>query len=130
MVSRHGLEARATPIARVESREKIERDRPRKFRRGPKPAFFVVETPRKLFVGHLEKLIVDLGSAFRLRILRLPEGLHNLGSLLGDFFVVLLPGGRDPLENFRKTGLTVSIFRRKISASDKRFQIGRKPDTH
>src|SRR3981081_3962665 len=77
-------------IARVESRQKIERDWTRKFRRRAETAFFVVETPRKLFVGGLKKLIVDLGSDFRLCVLRFAKSFHNLGSLLCDFFVILL----------------------------------------
>src|ERR1700736_1786978 len=117
-------------IARVKSRQKIKRDRTREFRRGAEAAFFVVETPRKLFVGGLKKLIVDLTSGFRLCVLRFAKGVDDLSALLGNFFVVLFPSGRDAFENFRKTGLAVSIYRRKISSAHKRFQIGREPDTH
>src|SRR5205807_6586804 len=95
-----------------------------------KPALFVVERARKLFVGGLKKLLVDLSSASRLRVLRFAKRLHNLRSLLGNFFVVLFPSGGDPLENFFKSRLTVSIFRRKISSANKRLQIRREPDTH
>src|SRR5205823_7604073 len=117
-------------IARVESRQKIQRHRSWKLRCRAEPAFFVIETARKLFVGGLKKSLVDLSSASRLRVLRFAKRFHNLRSLLGNFFVVLFPSGGNPLENFSKSRLTVAIFRRKISSADKRFQIRRKPDTH
>ncbi len=44
--------------------------------------------------------------------------------------MVLLPRPGDLLEHLPETGLTVAIFRRKISPADKRFQIRRKPDAH
>ena len=44
--------------------------------------------------------------------------------------MVLLPSGGDSLQNFFKRGLPITIFRRKISSADERFQIGRKPDAH
>src|SRR5712664_3901329 len=68
----------ALGIARVKSRQKIERDRSRKFRGGGEAAFLLVERARKLFVGSLKKLIVDPGSGFGLRVLRFAKGLHNL----------------------------------------------------
>src|SRR6266487_3810383 len=117
-------------IARIETRQEIERDRARKFWRSSEAAFLVIETPRKLLVGGLKKLVVDLSSGSRLRVLRLAKRLHDLRPLLGNFFVVLSPSGCDPFQNFPKTRLTVSIFRRKICSADKRLQIGREPDTH
>src|SRR6202022_3658719 len=117
-------------IAPVKSRQKIKRDRTREFRRSPEAAFFVVETPRKLFVGGLKKLIVDLSCACRLGVLRFAKSFYDFGSLPCNFFVVLFPSGRDAFENFCKTGLAVSIFRRKISSADEGLQIGREPDTH
>src|SRR5207253_1851628 len=117
-------------IARIKSREKIERDRTRKFRRGAKTAFFGVETPGKLFVGCLKNLIVDLSGGLWLCVLRFAKRIQNLRSLLGNFLVVLLPSRRNSIQYLGKTRLTESIFRRKISPADERFQIGREPDTH
>src|ERR1700730_4770732 len=117
-------------IPPVSPSQKIERDWARKFRRRAEAAFFVVKTPRKLFVSDLKNLMVDLGSGFRLSALRFAKRFHNLRSLLGDFFVVLLPSRRNPFQYLRETRLTESILRRKISPSDKRFQIGREPDAH
>src|SRR5438105_13045751 len=44
--------------------------------------------------------------------------------------MALLPRRRDSFQYLRKTGVAVSIYRRKISSADEWFQIGREPDTH
>ena len=44
--------------------------------------------------------------------------------------MALLPRRRDSFQHLRKTGLAISIYWRKISSADERFQIGREPDTH
>src|SRR5207245_8063056 len=120
----------ALGIARVKPRQKIQRDRARKFWGGAEAAFLVVERARQLFVGGLKKLIVDLSSGFRLCVLRFAKGLQEFGALVGNFCVVLFPSGRDSLQYFLKPRLAVSIYRRKISSANKRFQIRREPDTH
>src|ERR1700730_346590 len=54
-------------IAGVEARQKIQCDRPRKFRCGAKPTFARIKTTIELAVSVFEDRDVDLGGGFGLR---------------------------------------------------------------
>ena len=115
---------------RVKSRQKIERDRSRKFRRVAEAAFFRIERTVKLLISGLQNAGIDLAAGGRLRRLRFAQCRNDLGTLIDDVFVVLLPRRGDSFQNLSESGLTVPIFRRKISAADEWFEIGSQPDAH
>ena len=58
------------------------------------------------------------------------QRLNDLAALLGNLIVVLLPSRCNPLQDLCEAGLTVAVFRRKISAADEWLQIGRQPNAH
>src|SRR5205085_10328857 len=93
-------------IARMKSRQEIERDRPRKFRRCAEPTFARIKTAVQLFECFLKNAVVDLAGRFRLRVLRFTKRLHNFRSTLRTFLVVLFPGGRNSFQDFSESRLT------------------------
>src|ERR1043165_6764225 len=115
-------------IVSVEARQKIQRDRPRKFRGHAESAFFRIKTAVELHVRLLENIFVDLAGG--LRRLRFAERVDDFASAFGDFFTILFPGGRDSLQNFLEAGLAITILRRKIGPTDERLKIGREPNAH
>ena len=119
----------AIGVTCVEPREKIERDRTRKFRGVTKPTLLWVVTAIKLLESGLQDRRV--GFTFkRCSFLRFPQHRSDLAALLDNLIVIFLPGGRDFFEHFLEARLTISVFRRKISSAHKRFQIWRQPDAH
>src|SRR5438445_13142968 len=123
-------QARGMPyIARIKSREEIERDRTLKFRRIAESAFFRVITAVKLPVSGIQDCRVDPGLR-RSRRLRLPQRRNNAGALLDNLVVIFLPSGRDSFQHFSEAGLTVPIFRRKIGSTHTRLQIRGEPKAH
>src|SRR5438552_347371 len=124
-----GRQAGGMPyITRVEPCEEIERDRSRKFWRVTESAFFRVVAAIKLLVSGLQDPSVDF--AFSGSRLRFPQSLNYLAALLNNLVMFLFPGSRDSFEHLLEPGLTISVFWRKISSADKRFQIGHQPDAH
>src|SRR5439155_5542926 len=109
-------------IARVKSRQEIERHGTREFRRIAKAAFFVIVTPLDLLVSIVQNLRVDF--AFRrCRRLRFSQRRNNLASLLDNFVVIFLPCGRDPFEHTLESRLTISVLRWKIGSANKWLKL-------
>src|SRR5947207_15905992 len=61
----------------IQSRQKIECDRPRKLRRSAKSAFARIEATMKLLVSVFKNAGVDLSGRVRLRVLRFAERFDN-----------------------------------------------------
>ncbi len=112
----------------VDVKKKLERDRPRKLRRAAEPAFARVVAACDLLVGGIDQLRIDLPALRRPTRGRALERGHDLASALADLAVVALPRVRDLAQHFEETRLPVAIFRRKISAADKRLERRGEPD--
>ncbi len=109
-------------------KKKLERDRPRKLWRAAETAFARVVTTRDLLVSGVDQLRVDLPARRRRPCRGALERGHDLASAFADLAVVVLPRVRDLAQDFEETRLPVAIFRRKISAADKRLERGGEPD--
>src|SRR5262249_49474183 len=56
--------------------------------------------------------------------------IENLLAGCQDTLPVIAPGLGDSLEQSRKAGAPVTIFRRKVRSADERLELGREPHRH
>src|SRR6266446_9486912 len=114
------------PIARVEARQKIKRDRARKFWGATETAFLRVKSSRKLLVSRLQNDGINF-SGGGLVFGSFAQCINNVRALARDFFAIVLPCFGDSLQNSLESRMTKSVFRWEIGSADKRFELWSKP---
>src|SRR5216683_1032905 len=108
-------------VPRINAKKKIEGHWPRKFRCASEASFVRIVGARQLLVSGVNCLGIKVAGTIGQALSRFTQGSDDLIPLPSDFLVVLLPRSSNTFEHFFKTGLTVSIFGRKISPADKRL---------
>src|SRR5256714_6587309 len=116
-------------IARVEARQKIQRDRPRKFWGTTETAFVRIKSSRKLLVSRLQNNGINF-SGRSLVFGSFAQCINNVRSLPRNFCAIIFPGFGNPLQNSLESRMTKSVFRGEIGSTDKRCELWSKPYAH
>ncbi len=116
-------------IARVEARQKIQRDRAREFWGTTETAFVRIKSSRKLLVSRLQNNGINF-SGRSLVFASFAQCINNGGSLACNFCAIIFPGFGNPLQNSLESGMTKSVFRGEIGSTDKRCELWSKPYAH
>src|SRR5438874_12319487 len=116
-------------IARVEARQKIQRDRAREFWSTTETAFVRIKSSRKLLVSRLQNNGINF-SGRSLVFGSFAQCINSVRSLARNFSAIIFPGFGNPLQNSLESRMTKSVFRGEIGSTDKRCELWSKPYAH
>src|SRR5438067_7718677 len=116
-------------IARVEARQKIQRDRAREFWGTTETAFVRIKSSRKLLVRRLQTNGINF-SGRNLVFGSFAQCINNVRCLARNFCAIIFPGFGNPLQNSLESRMAKSVFRGEIGSTDKRCELWSKTYVH